>query len=205
MIDAGERLRYDCEVRDLTPKDIAMVESVARRMAQRSRLPWEELQSLGWLGLLRAAKSFDPSRGVPFEVWAEKKIAGEIKDRLRAEYGSAQLGTGRMKYHAMTVGDVGLFDEMPSRDRAHEECVDARDSCAWALSHLTPRRQRIFSMRFFDGCTERETADYVGVCEGRISQILREGCERMREILRPEGAQPLVESVQVVDEPLLSM
>jgi RNA polymerase sigma factor for flagellar operon FliA len=45
--------------------------------------PLEELVSLAREGLVGAARSFDPSRGVPFRCWAAIRIRGKMFDGLR--------------------------------------------------------------------------------------------------------------------------
>jgi RNA polymerase sigma factor for flagellar operon FliA len=44
----------------------------------------EELESYGNEGLLRAARTFDESRGVPFRCWATLRIRGAMLDGVRA-------------------------------------------------------------------------------------------------------------------------
>ncbi len=46
--------------------------------------PAEELVSFGNEGLLRAARTFDESRGVPFRCWATLRIRGAILDGVRS-------------------------------------------------------------------------------------------------------------------------
>jgi RNA polymerase sigma factor for flagellar operon FliA len=61
-----------------------------RRIAFRlaARLPpnvlVDDLMAAGMLGLVQAARKFDPSRGIPFEGYAEFRIRGAMLDELRA-------------------------------------------------------------------------------------------------------------------------
>lgn len=43
-----------------------------------------DLVSAGTLGLVQAARSFDPERGVPFDRYATRRIAGALLDELRS-------------------------------------------------------------------------------------------------------------------------
>lgn len=194
-------------MRELTPDDIALVESVARDQALRCRVPWEELQSLGWLGLLRAARTFDPSRGVDFGAWARLKIRGEIRDRLRIEWGSAQLGTKRMKLHPQFLDDLELLrtlDEKSWRPLSDQRRLELRDICDWGLKFLSEREQRVFRMRFYDSCTEQEIADYLGVTESRVCHILRRGLKLLHTHMKAEIGDAYRE-VKRVDEPLMEL
>src|SRR5689334_8526630 len=44
----------------------------------------QELARAGALGLVEAARRFDPSRGVPFDRYAARRIRGAILDSVRA-------------------------------------------------------------------------------------------------------------------------
>ncbi len=59
-----------------------LVESIARRF-QASGEPVEDLVQEGFLGLLSALESYDPSRGVKFSTYATHFIAGSIRHCLR--------------------------------------------------------------------------------------------------------------------------
>jgi RNA polymerase sigma factor for flagellar operon FliA len=66
--------------------ELGWVKAAARRMARRTG-PAAELDDLmGWgaEGLLEAARSFDPARGVPFAVYARARVRGAMLDGLRA-------------------------------------------------------------------------------------------------------------------------
>ena len=62
------------------------VKAAARRLARRSGSPVEvdELVALGSEGLVEAARSFDPTRGVPFGAYARVRVQGAMLDGLRA-------------------------------------------------------------------------------------------------------------------------
>jgi len=64
---------------------LALVEHIARRMGARlpTHVRLEDLVSAGNVGLLDAAKRFDPKRGVSFPTFAGQRIRGAILDDLR--------------------------------------------------------------------------------------------------------------------------
>jgi RNA polymerase sigma factor for flagellar operon FliA len=63
----------------------SLVHLWARRYAGTSSgvIDWEDLVSVGMMGLIQAHRRFDPSAGKPFEVYAEFRIKGAILDELR--------------------------------------------------------------------------------------------------------------------------
>lgn len=64
---------------------IDLVRSMASRLGRRvpSHVELSELVSVGVLGLIDAARRFDPALGVPFEAFARRRIHGAMLDSLR--------------------------------------------------------------------------------------------------------------------------
>ncbi len=64
---------------------VALVKKVAVHL--RARLPnfmeLDELVQVGMVGLIEANNSFDPSKGVEFEIFAKNRIRGAILDQVR--------------------------------------------------------------------------------------------------------------------------
>jgi RNA polymerase sigma factor for flagellar operon FliA len=65
--------------------ELDLVDLIARQLGRRvSRsVTLDDLRSFGREGLLQAARSFDPSRGVPFRRWANVRVRGAMMDGLR--------------------------------------------------------------------------------------------------------------------------
>jgi RNA polymerase sigma factor FliA len=64
-----------------------LVEIVARQMRRElgTGLSHEDMRSYGQEALLRAARTFDAERGVPFRRWANLRIRGAIIDGMRTQ------------------------------------------------------------------------------------------------------------------------
>jgi RNA polymerase sigma factor FliA len=62
-----------------------LVDLIAKQMARRvgRSVTLDDLKSFGQEGLLRAARSFDPSRGVPLRRWANVRVKGAMIDGVR--------------------------------------------------------------------------------------------------------------------------
>jgi RNA polymerase sigma factor for flagellar operon FliA len=88
-----DRWRRYFETRDrklrneLVEMHLPLVRSIAAKLA--SRLPRyvdvEDLQSAGYLGLVKAVELFDPGRKVKFEIYAKRRIEGAMLDDLRRQ------------------------------------------------------------------------------------------------------------------------
>jgi RNA polymerase sigma factor for flagellar operon FliA len=102
MHRAEARYRLPTTDSELLRRYGVLIDRVGRRLAARVGLAHlaDELWSVGALGLLEAARRFEPARGVRFETFAEHRIRGAMLDELRK------------------------MDHLPRRLRAHTERVE---------------------------------------------------------------------------------
>lgn len=84
-ISVYEDIQADGQSNDQLLKHIGLVKRVALHL--KTRLPnfmeVDELIQVGTVGLIEAARSFDASKGVDFEVFAKNRIRGAILDQVR--------------------------------------------------------------------------------------------------------------------------
>jgi RNA polymerase sigma factor for flagellar operon FliA len=79
---------------DLVMQEISQVYYIATRIRERlpQQVELEDLVSSGVVGLLEAARSFDPSKNVQFRTFAKFRIHGAIMDSLReTDWGSRYM------------------------------------------------------------------------------------------------------------------
>ena len=67
---------------DLVDRHLPLVRSLARRYRSCGE-PFEDLVQVGCVGLVAAARRFDPSRGVQFAAYAAPTVDGELRRYLR--------------------------------------------------------------------------------------------------------------------------
>lgn len=60
-----------------------LVKSVALRLSYVCGEETEDLIQIGYIGLIKAARNFEPERGLKFSTYAVPMIAGEIRSQLR--------------------------------------------------------------------------------------------------------------------------
>src|SRR5262245_65056886 len=88
-MSAAVRSYQDVAVRDRRDALILEHLSVVRHVVGRllTELPpgldSENLEAAGMLGLVEAARHFDPNRGVDFRTYAQSRIRGAVLDELR--------------------------------------------------------------------------------------------------------------------------
>jgi RNA polymerase sigma factor for flagellar operon FliA len=109
--------------------ELDLVDIIARQLVRTigKASTLDDLQSFGREGLLKAARSFDASRGVPFRRWANVRIRGAMIDGVRA-WGNLPRRVYR-ELRGIEAGDRMLwaYDEEDSASPATTtEGADAR-------------------------------------------------------------------------------
>jgi RNA polymerase sigma factor for flagellar operon FliA len=82
----AERPALSAEMSALLERHLPLVRAVVASVTAHypRHTDREELVQAGTLGLVEAAHRFDPDRGVPFEVWASRRVRGAVVDAVRA-------------------------------------------------------------------------------------------------------------------------
>ncbi len=81
-------------------------------------------------------------------------------------------------------GDTTLGD-LIGADQANLQSAEARLMLAPAVRRLAERDRQILSMRFFDGLTQREIAEVLGVTQMQVSRLLSRIFRDLRQALGP--------------------
>jgi len=115
----------DTDARDALLRDnLSLVHHVARKLARRlaDDADVDELVSAGTLGLMSAAESFDPGRGLAFSTFAVPRIRGAILDELRRQDHVPR--SVRRKTRSMAQARESLMHAL-GRDPSSHEMADA--------------------------------------------------------------------------------
>jgi RNA polymerase sigma factor for flagellar operon FliA len=91
-----------------------LVDAIARRLHRTIGSPaaLEDLVSVGRMGLLEAARRYDPDRGVPFRAFAAHRIRGAVLDGMRRLGHAPRRAYARMRgvEAAARVSEAALED-----------------------------------------------------------------------------------------------
>jgi RNA polymerase sigma-B factor len=67
-------------------------------------------------------------------------------------------------------------------DQAYEQS-EQRIALASGIQHLPSRERAILHLRFFEGLTQSEIAERVGISQMHVSRLIRNSLDRMRREL----------------------
>ncbi|GER23122.1 RNA polymerase sigma factor SigF [Zafaria cholistanensis] len=108
----GEVLESGTNAENLVLEYLGLANSLARRFSGPGRDP-EDLLQIARVGLVKAARSFDPRRGVPFVGYAAPTILGELKRSFRDGAWVIRPPRAIQELHGRIVSDyTGLTQQL---------------------------------------------------------------------------------------------
>jgi RNA polymerase sigma factor for flagellar operon FliA len=149
----------------------------------------DDLEQCGLMGLMEAAKKFDPARGVRFTTYAGRRILGAMVDGIRdmdwgPRYAHGKGGPTMVSMEAVVSeggdGKITLLEAIDARTPDPGLELAQTDAYDHMVSCLPWRWREIVSNYYGGEYTSRELSESLGLTESRIFQILAE----CRKILR---------------------
>ncbi len=122
--------------------NLGLVRQVAHRISRQCCEPYEDLEQIGYLGLIRAIERFNPQQGCAFSSFAIPYIRGEMLHYLR-DKGSVmriprrwqELYTKGKKLRKQLAGELGRPPKEPELAIALGVSVDEWHECQLALQN----------------------------------------------------------------------
>lgn len=126
----------------LVELNLGLAASVAMRFRGRGA-DQEDLVQIGSIGLLKAVRSFDPTRGFAFSTYAVPLIIGEIRRFLRDD-GALKVGRGMKRTGALLMKEREAYmaehGEEPRMDELARRLGISPQEAAAALEAASPVR-----------------------------------------------------------------
>ncbi len=149
------------------------------------RLDQEDLVGDGNLALVKAARRYDPTVGVPFTAFALHYVRGAILDAIRARVRRTTLGDGRFA-EVMSFHDLGCVDgdgrdpfDPPDPRPTPDDAVECLERLR-VLATLPPSERVALVRTAVDGDTAADVARDLGVSAGRVHSLVHDGSARLR-------------------------
>ena len=154
---------------DMTPPGLeqivaehtGLVKSVALRLSYVYGEDPEDLIQIGYIGLIKAARRFEPERGLKFSTYAVPLIAGEIK--YLEDFDKPDV-----------MADPGM---MTSEE---EKNVTKMDITA-VLNTLEPKARQVMVLRYYKDMTQTQVAQMLGISQVQVCRIEKKTLKIMSE------------------------
>jgi RNA polymerase sigma factor for flagellar operon FliA len=194
---------------------LGWVRAAARRLARRAGPAAEVDELVGWgsEGLVEAAHSFDPARGVPFAAYARARVRGAMLDGMRAmsplplavhraraesdpDDGPGGAEAKLVARFAWARADGLLCETAEAADGpVATACADQgpealaarrqlRRIVASAVAELPPAEAELVRLHVLGDESLAHVAESLGVGEDRASRLYRRALQRLRGRLR---------------------
>lgn len=203
---------------------LPLVSAIARTMSRGlpSCVEIDDLVNDGVIGLIAAARRYDPGRGVEFSAYAGHRIRGAILDGLRARDPLPRALRKARKAQAtgaastpegpgLQLVELDCAATIPADEDASPEAValeaDLRRRLRQGLAILPPRDRQVLLLRMVHGLPLRAVAQHLSLSVTRATEIQARGIARLRRHLegepmmraRQEGAGRLTNRTPTAD------
>lgn len=183
----------------LTKNDIALAKAIANK---RNKIIYnEDTLSCAYLGLVKAANTYDKARGVKFTTYAYRLIKNEIREglnRMRLDMGN---------FHIWRIAKVGERPELnskpvsfdylktiPTEDNISEDISTKqnRDLILRYLNRLPDEERQVLELRYglndtWRIYTRKEISSKLKMSICTVERRERRGLEKLRSWMKIEG------------------
>lgn len=173
----------------LIERNLRLVVYIARKF-DNTGVGVEDLVSIGAIGLIKAVRTFDPTKRIKLATYASKCIENEILMFLRKSSRTrAEVSLDEPLNIDWDGNELLLSDILPGQDgdaiyRDLEAKVN-QDLLRDALRRLSRREQTIMELRFGlrDGLerTQKQVADRLGISQSYISRLEKRIIRHLRK------------------------
>jgi RNA polymerase sigma-B factor len=180
LIKAIDRFDLSRDVRFATYAVPTIAGELKRHFRDRGwmmRVPREVQELSGKLGVVRERLVGDLSRSPTVAELA--RATGADEDRVLEALAAAQA------YRTLSLDQpfqdgTGPLEAIGDDDLGFEQ-AEARAMLANGLHELAPREREIVRLRYFEGLTQREIAEHIGISQMHVSRLIRRTVQQLRE------------------------
>ena len=171
----------------LVERNLRLVVYIAKKF-ESTGINIEDLISIGTVGLMKAAGTFDPHKNIKLATYASRCIENEILMHIRKTSGQRREISIDEPLNVDWDGNELLLSDVLGSDAdvvcQRIEAVEERKIVRDSVAELAPREREIIELRFgLNGGRERtqkEVADLLGISQSYISRREKRIMERLR-------------------------
>lgn len=159
----------------LVTDNLNLARYVARKYLNTG-MEYDDLESIAFIGLIKAAKSFDESKGYTFSTYSVRCIENEIRYCLRKKSIRAESLEEPIQDNQI------LADTVKDETDTLDEFV-IRETLKCAINELNDRERFIVNMLYFKNppLTQQEIAQKLNTNQSQVSKTLKRALNKIRE------------------------
>ena len=169
---------------ELVEKNMGLVYYIARSFQKSTTggIEYDDLVQEGMVGLVKAARAFDESKGILFSTYAwnciKRRILLYIK-RQRKHKRDISINQDIWG----TDGDGAPMEEILGYSQKEYENVWKRDLLERCIRSLNQSQREIVLLYYGKGLKQKEIAKQLGISQCQVCRIIKRCLEKMRKIL----------------------
>jgi RNA polymerase sigma-B factor len=188
LIKAIDRFDLSRDVRFATYAVPTIAGELKRHFRDRGwmmRVPRDVQELSGKIGIVRERLVHDLARSPTVAELA--RATGTDDDRVMEALAAAEA------YRTLSLDQpfqdgTGPLEAIGDDDLGFER-AEARAMLADGLHELAPREREIVRLRYFEGLTQREIAEHIGISQMHVSRLIRRTVQQLRDrIAMPAAA-----------------
>ena len=168
----------------LVTNNAGLAYHIARNKYRCCGIETEDVEGIALLALVKAAKTFNPGKGISFCTYAgaciDNAILMELR-RRRCREGRVSL-TSLQEVICKNGEHVGILADVIADPRDGHKQVEDREFLKQLMRSgiFSDRDKLILKLVFLDGCGQTRVGKYVGVSQSYVSRLIRVASEQAR-------------------------
>ncbi len=181
-------------INTLIVHNLRLVVYIAKKF-ENTGVPVDDLTSIGTMGLIKAVKSFVPSRNIKFATYASRCVENEILMYLRKRSNrNIDLSMDEALSTDSDGNELNLIDVLFTEENDISKNIELESDkkTVWkSLESLNKREREIMIMRF--GLmgnrekTQKEVADIIGISQSYISRLEKRILKKLKKEIEKIG------------------
>lgn len=157
-----------------------------------TEIEYDDIVSIGYIGLIHAADKFDESRSASFSTFACNCIAQSIlmearKVRKRNQLRIISIDT--IMYKNDDGSTLTLADMLPCEETGYGEIENADWLRSLKETDRLSRKERNVLFLWLNGCRQEDIAEKMGLSQSYVSRLVRKGSRKLYESNLVEGGK----------------
>jgi len=176
-------------IEDMSRLVRALASRVLARLPKGSGVEMADLIQAGNIGLLQAARSFQPQTGTPLAGYAKFRIRGEMLDTVRRNSRPRPATFVRQGEEAGEDPDLESLIPAPADASPHSLLANGQRAAILdqEVQRLPPRYRTVVRLRYSGEFSLREIGAVLRVHESRACQLHQSALGRLRRALSKRG------------------
>ena len=168
---------------NLIEDNLKLVHMVAQEYKGRG-IEYDDLVSTGNIGLVKAAQTYDESKGYKFSTYGAYCIRNQIKMLFRDTIGKKNdIVIKSFDEPVYGEGEKTKFEDTISDDSEFEKRFEEHEDLIKAFNVLDDREKSVIDLVFSHGKTQQQTGEILGLTQPWVGSIQRRALAKMKAFM----------------------